>query len=149
MVTQMSQAAVLRAWKQVLGPATSIATGSQGRLLSSSSLIAELRCRRSRTGRALKTLSYVGGGPRVHSHRLKPSKKTHRPSRERDRSGRLASSDPHLPLANAEQRTSLLQPVSISCTDSSGMREQLGRRTSTQQTFPPGPSRPQENSIQA
>ena len=54
MVTQTSQAAVLRDWKQDLGPATGIATGPQGHLLSSSSLIVELRCRRSRTGRGLE-----------------------------------------------------------------------------------------------
>lgn len=94
--------------------------------------------------------SLAGKGPRGHCLKLglaeqsEPvSKNTH--GRSGERSGRLASPDPHLPPATAEQRSTLLRPVSISCTNSPGVRGRLAMRTTTPQTFSPGPSRPQEN----
>lgn len=134
------QAAVRRARKQLLGPVRGTAAGSHQdgwpRLrkicfprLPSSLVVGQVGQTRPRPwGHCLEL--EVAEQP-------KPiPKNTHRPSWER--SCGLAYPD-HLPLAPpAEQRPTPLQPVSISCTNSLGVRGQLGRRTNTLQTFSPG-----------
>ena len=97
-----------------------------------------LRCRRARPGRGLEDTALNWRWPSS----LKPS-----PRRHTGRLGNIAAAwPPPTPTFHPRPRSSgLLQPVSISCTNSPGIRGQLGRRTNTQKTFSSGPSRPQEN----